>query len=280
MSVTCRRLKGFQDFQLCYALQEEVWGEGFSGCVKPVMQMIVDKMGGVVSGAFEEDGSLAGFVLGLTGLYRGRLAHWSHMLAVHPSRGGSGVGRSLKWHQRECVMKLGIEEVFWTYDPLESRNAHLNLNLLGARVEEYQRDFYPGSESPRHGHGTDRFLVCWRLSEERVCRLARGQPVARPSADDAVRVEPAHGSVDKQGVPQAGEWSGAKRLRVVIPAEIEAVKSQSAQAGKAWRLFTRAALEHYLSSGYQVVAYFPPAAAGDPQTRWGSYLLQQTQGER
>ncbi|HSR54389.1 MAG TPA: hypothetical protein VLV83_26490 [Acidobacteriota bacterium] len=287
MTKTCRPLKGYRDFQQCYELQEAIWGRGFSGGVQPVMQMIIDKMGGVVSGAFDGQDRMTGFVLGLTGLYRGRLAHWSHMLGVRPGWGGHGLGQQLKWHQRQQVLEAGIEDVLWTYDPLESRNAHLNLNRLGAWVEEYQRDVYPTSESPRHGHGTDRFLVRWKLRDPRVERLARGRR-AHPSGEAEAEVRHsgcrvqeaeaplAHQGVEEAGVPSPGGWRADRRVRVEIPAEIESVKGTSPRAGRAWRLFTRAAFEHYLGRRYRVTGYLPPGRKGQGEEgeRRGSYLLE------
>src|SRR5205085_3600896 len=135
------------------------WGESFAEAVPGSILKICQKVGGVAAGAFEVGGEerLLGFVFGLTGVRHGRLAHWSHMLAVLPEARDLGLGTRLKLYQRDLLLPLGVESVLWTFDPLEARNAHLNLNRLGAEVLEYVEDMYAGelgSELSK-GIGTD-----------------------------------------------------------------------------------------------------------------------------
>jgi predicted GNAT superfamily acetyltransferase len=137
------------------------------------------------------DSHLVGFVLGLTGVRpavgpslpspafpgaaappagtsaappRPEVFHWSHMLAVHPSVRDLGLGRRLKAFQRELLLSIGVTTMEWTFDPLEARNANLNLNILRAEVAEYVEDMYKGEEGSElaRGIGTDRFIVSWR----------------------------------------------------------------------------------------------------------------------
>src|SRR6201999_2681869 len=105
---------------------------------------------------------------GLTGVRGGRLVHWSHMLAVAPGARDLGLGTRLKLFQRDLLRELGVLSVLWTYDPLEARNAHLNLNRLGAEVVEYVEDMYAGEMGSdlAEGIGTDRFIVDWRIDGE------------------------------------------------------------------------------------------------------------------
>ena len=147
-------------------------GENFRELVPASMMMINQKLGGVVVGVFDEDGGLLAFLLGQTGLREGtrELLHWSHMMAVRSHVRGLGLGRHLKLYQRRFLLDLGIDEAEWTYDPLESRNAHLNLNRLGALPFEYRRNVYgDGSTSGLHsGIGTDRFVTRWKLRDPNV----------------------------------------------------------------------------------------------------------------
>ena len=148
-------------------LQELTWGRGFADRIPASLLLITQKTGGIAAGAFEPDGSLAGFVLGFTGIRHGQPAHWSHMLAVRPDVRDRGIGRALKQYQREQLVAAGVAVMYWTFDPLVARNAHLNLTELGALVEEYVPDLYgPGDDSPLdRGMGTDRLILRWEIAE-------------------------------------------------------------------------------------------------------------------
>ena len=100
-------------------------------------------------------------MFGITGVQEGQLVHWSHMLAVERAYRDHGLGRRLKECQRELLRELGVDTIYWTFDPLVARNAHLNLNRLGTTVREYVPDMYGDTGSPLHTFGTDRFVVAW-----------------------------------------------------------------------------------------------------------------------
>ena len=176
-AVELRPLTSAADYAACVELQRATWGQGFAEAVPGSILKICQKVGGVAAGAFDPEGRLLGFVFGLTGVRGGRLAHWSHMLAVAPAARDLGIGARLKRFQRDLLLPLGIESVLWTYDPLEARNAHLNLNRLGAEVAEYVEDMYAGEMGSElaEGIGTDRFIVDWRIDGERVRRALAGE---------------------------------------------------------------------------------------------------------
>ena len=148
-TVTLRSLETLADFEACVELQRETWGRDFSGCVPASVLMVVHKVGGVTAGAFDEDGHLVGFVFGITGYTDGRPLHWSHMLAVREGARGSGVGVRLKLYQRELLLAGGVHTARWTFDPLVAKNAHVNLNRLGAIVTDYVENMYGDSNSAR-----------------------------------------------------------------------------------------------------------------------------------
>jgi predicted GNAT superfamily acetyltransferase len=207
------------------------------------------------------------------------------MLAVAPEARDLGLGTRLKLYQRELLLPLGVEVVEWTYDPLEARNAHLNLNRLGAEVVEYVEDMYKGemgSELAR-GIGTDRFIVAWRIADERVRNVVErlrleggagtgGGGTAGPPERflDAPAIEPAlAGEVGKPGkggnvgeAGQAGEapLPAAPRVRIEIPARIQEFKERQPERALAWRLGTRRAFQAYLARGYHVSAFWRDAA--------------------
>jgi predicted GNAT superfamily acetyltransferase len=250
--LTLRSFTSTEDFQACVDLQRTIWGHDFSDVVPLSILKINQKVGGVSAGAFTPEGRLLGFIWGMTGVRSGRLFHWSHMLGVDPEARDLKIGERLKWLQRDLLLPLGVEEVEWTYDPLEARNAHLNLNKLGAEVKEYVEDMYAGemgSELAR-GIGTDRFIVRWRIASPRVetARAGRapGDEPAVFAGTPALGVEAGEETFDLPAAP---------RLRIEIPADIQAVKNDQPDLAAAWRRSTRRAFLYYFGRGYQVTAY-------------------------
>lgn len=252
-SVSIRPLRTADELRACVTLQEATWGEGFAERVPVSLLKVAARLGGVVSGAFDDGGRQVGFVFGLTGVEEGRLVHWSDMLAVAPELRDAGVGRRLKVHQRERLLAMGVTRMRWTFDPLESRNAHLNLGVLGAVCGEYAVDMYGASDSPLHqGLGTDRFVTTWDMDSDRVeARLGgrRFDPSATEEAmgPDAFGVRASGAGPAPVDVPHA--LPDAPVFRVAIPADIQGLKAADAGLALAWRHATRAALEPALARG-------------------------------
>lgn len=245
--LTFRSFDRAEDYHACAELQRVIWGRDFSDVVPASILKISQKVSGVAAGAFAPDGRLLGFVWGLTGVRDGRPFHWSHMLGVHPDARDLRLGTRLKLLQRELLLPLGVEEVEWTYDPLEARNAHLNLNHLGAEVVEYVEDMYAGEMGSElaQGIGTDRFIVRWRIA-------GAGKPAADPdrfAGTPVIALE-----AEEEGSPLPSP-SDNPRLRVEIPVDIQAVKARNPDEAAAWRRSTRRAFQYYFENGYRVAAY-------------------------
>jgi predicted GNAT superfamily acetyltransferase len=210
----------------------------------------------VTAGAFDGDGRLLGFVFGLTGIEHGEIVHWSDMLAVREDARDLGLGRLLKEYQRDAVRAVGGTVIYWTYDPLVARNAHLNFNKLGVRVAEYVEEMYGDTDSLLHrGLGTDRFVVAWPVSPQQSEELARQS--RRLSADAARehRDAPVLNSDLADGT--APELSSLERnrpqsVRVAIPRDIRAVQEESLEIAGRWRRSTRRAFQWALTHGYVV----------------------------
>lgn len=240
--IVLRPLETSDDFQAAVALQRVIWGPHHAECVPATVLQIAPKVGGVAAGAFAPDERLNGFVFGITGWSRGHLCHWSHMLAVRPEFRDRGIGRALKGFQRTRVRNLGVQRMYWTFDPLVARNAHLNLERLGARVIAYVPDFYGTDEHnlQERGIGSDRFVVEWRFGKREMA----GRNSRRPGVEAAPVIAPRPRR--RGGLPDAPVvW-------VEIPGDIHALKRSAPDAAVAWRGTTRSAFTHYLALGYRV----------------------------
>lgn len=243
-----RPLRTLEDRAACVALQQETWGHDFRDRVPGSILMVAEEIGGVASGAFE-DGRLVGFVFGLTGVRDGRLVHWSDMLAVRGSHRGRGLGIALKLHQRERLLALGVETVLWTFDPLESRNAYLNLRRLGATARTYRRDLYGPPDSPLHaGIGTDRLLAEWPIGSARVRRWLDGVP--DDAMEDAPLLNPARSGDSFPQPSSRVRAPGGPAVRVAFPRDIQRLKAEDSDLAGAWRSNVREALERSFAAGY------------------------------
>jgi predicted GNAT superfamily acetyltransferase len=178
--IEIRECLTFEELAACVALQREVFALPEIE-ISPVRHFVVTKnAGGFVIGAFSS-GDLVGFVLSVPAFLRGEKAFYSHMTAVRQDFQSLGVGRRLKWSQRERSLELGVKYVKWTFEPWKARNAYFNLEKLGAAVTEYQPNFYGIDYSTAStggkpiGLASDRLFAEWDLESDKVKVLAAGQ---------------------------------------------------------------------------------------------------------
>lgn len=248
-SYSIRHIQSYEEHEAVGRLQLETWGEEFIDMVPPAILLVTQKVGGIVAGAFTPENELVAFVYGMPGQRNGVPVHWSHMLAVKKSWRGRGLGRELKAFQRAFVIEQGVRRMHWTYDPLETLNASLNLTRLGALPESYSLDMYGDGESSTLYNviGTDRFIVTWYLHEEdRSSYLETFQSVQDVHAAPAV-------VLDDLTFQAAGENEPV--VRIEIPESIQYIKSSNPQRAKAWRRATREAFTHYFDREYGVVQF-------------------------
>jgi predicted GNAT superfamily acetyltransferase len=166
--ITVRSLHSLADFQRCVQIAREVWSDADLETEPYVTYVIADHTGGQVLGAFDGE-TMVGFTKAYLGLHDRMPYLHSHMAAVIASHRNRHVGRQLKLFQREDALRRDIRLIEWTFDPLETKNAHFNLNRLGAISRRYIPDFYGITTSPLHrGMPTDRLLVEWHLDSPRV----------------------------------------------------------------------------------------------------------------
>jgi predicted GNAT superfamily acetyltransferase len=181
-NIVIRKCQSLEEFQLCVALQREIWQEADLE-IEPVTAFVVAaNTGGQVLGAFDGE-RLAGFTLAVAGIRGGLPYLHSHMTGIHADFRDRGIGRMLKLFQRDEALSRNIRLICWTFDPLEFRNAYFNFNRLGAISRTYLPNFYGVTSSPLHrGLATDRLLAEWHLDSPRVMAAAAGVPVQIPES--------------------------------------------------------------------------------------------------
>ena len=182
--ITVRHLHTLDEFHRCVQIARQIWGDSDLDTEPYVTFVITHHTGGQVLGAFDGD-TLVGFTKALVGLHGNTPYLHSHMTGVLPSHRDRHVGRLLKLFQRDDALRRNIRLVEWTFDPLETKNAHFNLNRLGAISRHYIPNFYGITTSPLHrGLPTDRLLVEWHLDSPRVIAAINNllpQPSAAPA---------------------------------------------------------------------------------------------------
>jgi len=166
--IVVRPLHSLPEFHRCVQIAREVWADSELDVEPHVTYVIADHTGGQVLGAFDGD-LMVGFTKAFIGLHGVTPYLHSHMTGVLPSHRDRRVGRHLTLFQRENALRRNIRLVEWTFDPLETKNAHFNINRLGAISRKYIPDFYGITTSPLHRNmPTDRLLVEWHLETKRV----------------------------------------------------------------------------------------------------------------
>jgi len=263
--VHIRPIRSTEECHACVDLQRHVWGWDQAEIVPSTLLHVVDFVGGLVAGAFDSKSNLLGFVFGITGIRDGQLAHWSHMLGVHESARNLGVGRMLKEYQRHALAAVGVTRIYWSFDPLMAKNAHLNINRLGATVTEYVPDMYGTTASPLHlGMDTDRLIV--RLDTAAVPH----SPVKIPT-DHGVPILTPFPRLNDVTL-SVGDWSPDTVL-IEIPIEVVELLERSPVTVQTWRLAVRDHFRWAMKRGYSVVSVYR-----NPSTDRAFYLLSRAGG--
>jgi predicted GNAT superfamily acetyltransferase len=266
-AVEIRLLNDVAEYRECERIQTQVWGT--PGATSEIMSAI-QKYGGAVIGAFAGK-RLKGFILAFLGQYHGRMIHWSHMMAVEAKCRDQGFGLQMKMVHRQIALARGIKSICWTFDPLQSRNARLNIARLGALPEEYVANCYGRFPSLlEKGLPSDRWVVNWRIASPRVERRLRGEHPIFPRGLPLVN-ETRPGM---QGFPENRKVRlnlTQRRLLVEIPGQTDAMRSQAMPHALRWRMEVRRIFQSYLARGYRVQEFYPPHA--DTAGR-SLYLLQ------
>ncbi len=251
--VVIRDCATLEDYLECVAIQEETWGRAFSERVPAAILRVSQRVGGITAAAFDANGQMLGFVFGMTGVDNDDLVHWSDMLAVRPEARGHHLGERLKQYQRRKVCALGVRRMMWTFDPLVSRNAHFNINRLGAMPVEYAENLYGMTRSALHGAlPTDRFIVAWDCAGAAPNHSADGV-----ATSDVPLLNPV-----SNGTPTLASIGDVDRVRVQIPIDVQPIIQQQPVLAARWRDITRRTIGERLAAGYRVSAFVRADEAG------------------
>lgn len=173
-SIVIRLCHDLEEMRACVALQKEVWNFSDADLIPLRMFVVAEKIGGQIIAAFDGR-EVVGFGLSIPGYRDGRSYLHSHMLAVRQNYRNAGLGRRIKLFQRDDALARGFELIEWTFDPLEIKNAYLNIEKLGAIARRYNINQYGITSSPLQGGlPTDRLVAEWWLKSKRVESILKG----------------------------------------------------------------------------------------------------------
>ena len=281
-----RALSSLDECRRAAHLEKTIWDYTDDDVIPAPIMFVSLKRGAVLLGAFDDIGDMKGYVYAAAAVKEGRPTLWSHALGVTSASRGTGVGAALKIAQRQQALRMGLDLIEWTFDPLQAGSAHLNFTKLGIIVEEYDENLYADSSSPLHrGAPTDRFVAEWHLSTPHVERRIAATIQANALPSDARRVSGPIGVRDSAVTAAvlvnpssgSGEWlepghaeldAEAARLLVEIPASFTRMLSERPDLARQWRLGTREIFQTYFGRGYRAVDFFLAREQGR-----GQYLL-------
>ena len=273
-----------QEMRLVEDIQRAVWPDSETDIVPLHLLITAVHNGGLVLGAFVEE-KLIGFVFGFAGLEETpdgpRPKHCSHMMGIHPDHRDGSIGFALKRAQWQMVRHQGLDHITWTYDPLLSRNAYLNLAKLGAVCNTYRRSEYGEMRDGLNaGLASDRFQVDWWINTRRVeSRLGkRSRPTLKLDNVSRSGLRPFYTFQFSTGdLPRPPEHVPAFEDRLLlaeIPGDFMSLKSKDFALARDWRFFTRELFETAFKTNYIVTDFVFDKTEGNPR---GLYVL--TYGE-
>ena len=235
--LSIRQCLTFEDYSACIELQRTVWG--FDDLdITPLRSFVIARRGGGFTlGAFDETERLVGFAHALPAFDDSNRAYlYSQMLAVLPEARNAGTGAKLKLAQRSHAIDRSIPLIAWTFDPLQSRNAYLNLVKLGGIVRTYLPNYYGNSSTSalHRGLDTDRLFVEWWVKSDAVARSLAGEV----RNDEPVAV-------------------------VEVPRDVEGIKASDLAEARQWQLKIRAEFQDLLSRGLCCAGFIPGSDGGN-----------------
>ena len=244
-------------------LQRAVWPGSETDVVPAHLMITAVHNGGLVIGAFHDE-QLIGFVFGFPGIEftpdGPRPKHCSHMMGIHPDHRDTGTGFALKRAQWQVVRHQGLDHITWTYDPLLSRNAYLNIAKLGAVCITYRRSEYGDMRDGLNaGLPSDRFQVDWWVNTRRVERRLGRRPRKPLKLENFSKAE-----LHPLYTPHGERWIrppehfaplNGKLALAEIPSNFMALKDADFALARDWRFFSRELFETAFAEGYLVTDF-------------------------
>ena len=274
---TIRLVETPEELQQVEQLQRIVWPGSDTDVIPSHLLITAAHNGGLVLGAFVGD-RLVGLLFGFAGLTRAaggwQPKHCSHQMGIHPDFRNRGIGYALKCAQAQIVREQGLDLITWTYDPLLSANAHLNIARLGATCNTYLRDAYGQMRDGLNaGLSSDRFQVDWWIDTEHVEQHVQLQSdQAQRSSHDGQT--PAHRLYETSIQPASGlicppgqvSLPVEQQLLAEIPSDFQNLKRSDHELARSWRAFTREMFEGCFHAGYQIRDFIHDNSGGRPRS--------------
>jgi predicted GNAT superfamily acetyltransferase len=248
--IVIRHLTTYDEFVQVRQVQQACWGFSSGEGLYPPVLLTASQNGGLVVGAFDGD-KMVGYLFGFLGLHenRGPLKMCSQTMGVLSEYRGRGIAEALKWAQRDHALKLGLQLVTWTYDPLEGPNAILNLHKLRAIARLYKRNVYGEHFGAlNEGIPTDRFGVEWWVEQVENIK----SQISNIKGTTVTQVE---GSSASQRLVDYELESESEAVCVEIPVSIQAIRKADLALAIDWRRKTREIFETYFERGYVAVDF-------------------------
>jgi len=271
--LTIRDLTSIADLTQAIEVEKEVWGSDDLDLMSLTFAIAASEAGNLWIGAFDGP-KLAGYAFAFHALEEGKPSLHSHMLAVREQYREYDLGTKLKLAQRERALALHLHEITWTFDPLQSKNAHLNFAKLGVVCDKYKVDFYGASTSSLlHQNSTDRLWVKWPIASRRVEDRLRGKDHRAEMLDALSTVQPLV-RFNGEGKPARSDLAAAlarQRASIEIPSNIGAIEQADPLLAKEWRQATRWAFSESLKANF-FVAEFCRTVRGKQGP--GAYVLE------
>ncbi|MGL4611879.1 MAG: GNAT family N-acetyltransferase [Trueperaceae bacterium] len=251
-----RELRGIEELALTEELNCIVWGQDDLPDDKDLLRALQDE-GGLLAGAFTPAHELAAYLFAFP--TRNPHVQHSHKLGVHPTYRKYGLGVRLKWFQRDWCLARGLQLVRWTFDPLRSVNAHLNIHKLGATANTYKENYYGVMPGINAGAPSDRLVAEWFLNDPNVVKRSNQQDFL-----PTTQIAPANEVINGKPVRTFLELDS--NVTIEIPNDFAALLAANQTLAVHWREHSREVFGHYFSRGYRLT---------DFSFATSSYTLQQ-----